>query len=169
MLLKFYCLNPDSDLVHFSSFWIPLPTKDPFLIVIVPNGLRSGFRGCLKYRLTALRQLSRDVSFMFIIMLQPFQSISILFPLTMYNSFHRWDIVNVHGGANVPGVSSGRGLLLPLSRKRSQKSINNGGRMGVMGGHLTDHQNTANNRSGSYLSSKSTKNMIKNLKDSKNC
>ncbi len=35
--------------------------------------------------------------------------------------------------------------------KRSQKSINNRGRMGVLGGHLTDVKNTANNRSGSCL------------------
>ena len=47
----------------------------------------------------------------------------------------------------VPGVSPRRGLLIPLGRKRSQKSINNRGRMGVMGGHLTDLKNTANNRS----------------------
>ena len=33
----------------------------------------------------------------------------------------------------VPGVSPGRGLLTPLGRKRSQKSINNRRRMGVMG------------------------------------
>ena len=45
----------------------------------------------------------------------------------------------------VPGVSPGRGLLIPLGRKRSQKSINNRGRMGVMGDHLTDLKNTANN------------------------
>ncbi len=51
----------------------------------------------------------------------------------------------------VPGASPGRGLVILLSRKRSQKSINNRGRMGVMGGHLTDLKNTANNRSVKFL------------------
>ncbi len=51
----------------------------------------------------------------------------------------------------VPGISPGQGLLIPLGRKRSQKSINNRGRMGVMGGHLTDLKNTANNRSVKFV------------------
>ena len=49
--------------------------------------------------------------------------------------------------------------------------------MGVMGGHLTDLKITANNRRVKFLIgvevkcliSKSSKNMIKNLKDNKNC
>ena len=49
------------------------------------------------------------------------------------------------------GRKPGRGLLIPLGRKRSQKSINNRGRMSVMGGHLTDLKNTVNNRSAKFL------------------
>ena len=38
-----------------------------------------------------------------------------------------------------------------VSEVKTQKSINNRGRMVVMGGHLTDLKNTANNRSESCL------------------
>ena len=57
-------------------------------------------------------------------------------------------------------VSPGRGLLIPLDRKRSQKSINNLGRMGIMGGHLTDPKNTANNRSVMFLPGVEVKRLI---------
>ena len=46
---------------------------------------------------------------------------------------------------------AGRGLLIPFGHKRSQKSINNRGRMGIMDGLLTDLKNTLNNNSGSCL------------------
>ena len=55
-----------------------------------------------------------------------------------------------------PGVSPGRGLLIPLG----QKSISNRGRMGVMGGHLTDLKITANNRSVKFLTGVGVKCLI---------
>ncbi len=63
----------------------------------------------------------------------------------------------------VSGVSLGRGLLIPLGRKRSQKSINNRGRMGVMGVSLISKIQRMTGVEVVWFENPS-KNMIENLK-----
>ena len=59
---------------------------------------------------------------------------------------------SVRPGASVNIIPPGASVnIIPLGRKRSQMSINNRGRMVVIGRHLTDLKNTTNNRGMKFL------------------